>query len=100
MKVAQMAITTGGILAGSICKKSQYLKDELIKIGITPNANVLSNTVFFKRPNEEIVRKYRLAQGYDENFGGELAHVVVMQSTHKSKIDSFINDMKKSANFS
>jgi histidine decarboxylase len=42
----------------------------------------------------EIVRKYTLAQGYDDRFGGELAHVVVMQHVTKEKIDQFIKELK------
>lgn len=40
--------------------------------------------------------KYNLAQGYDERFGGDLAHIVVMQHVTKEKIDVFISDLKKS----
>ena len=67
-----------------------YLKHELQKIGWPCWQNEYSNTVFFKRPSPEICAKYNLAQGYDEKFGGELAHVVVMQHVTKDKIDRFI----------
>ena len=33
------------------------------------------------------------AQGYDDCFGGDLAHVVVMQHVTKEKIDMFIADL-------
>lgn len=33
--------------------------------------------------------------GYDDNFGGELAHVVVMQHITKEKIDGFIAELKQ-----
>ena len=33
------------------------------------------------------------AQGYDDRFGGDLAHVVVMQHVTKEKIDMFIADL-------
>jgi len=56
--------------------------------------NEYSNTVFFKRPSPAVVRKYNLAQGYDERFGGELAHIVVMQHVTKEKIDGFIKELK------
>lgn len=58
--------------------------------------NEYSNTVFFKRPSPDLVQKYNLAQGYDERFGGDLAHIVVMQHVTKEKIDVFISDLKKS----
>jgi len=35
-----------------------------------------------------------LALGYDERFGGELAHVVVMQHVTKEKIDRFVQALK------
>jgi len=54
-----------------------------------------SNTVFFKRPPEWIRRKYCLANGYLEEYGGELCHVVVMQHVKKNIIDEFISDLQK-----
>jgi histidine decarboxylase len=71
-----------------------YLKQQLDKIGWPCWVNEYSNTVFFKRPSPAVVRKYNLAQGYDERFGGELAHIVVMQHVTKEKIDGFIKELK------
>ncbi len=70
-----------------------YLQQELTRIGWPCWRNEYSNTVFFKRPAKEICSKYNLALGYDENFGGELAHVVVMQHVTKAKIDGFIKEL-------
>ena len=64
--------------------------------GIVTHSGTDSNTVFFRRPSPEIIRKYTLAQGYDERFGGELAHVVVMQHVSQEKIDMFIADLDNS----
>jgi len=72
---------------------TQYLEQELTKIGWPCWRNEYSNTVFFKRPAPELCRKYNLALGYDDNFGGELAHVVVMQHVTKAKIDGFIKEL-------
>ena len=74
---------------------TEYLKKQLDKIGWPCWKNQYSNTVFFKRPSPEIVNKYNLAQGYDERFGGELAHVVVMQHVTKEKIDIFVKALKE-----
>ena len=52
-----------------------------------------SNTVFFKKPNDDIMKKYYLAPDYDETFGGDLAHVVVMQNVSKKLIDEFIEEL-------
>ena len=67
-----------------------YLKQQLDAIGWPAWKNEFSNTVFFRRPSDNIVNTYILAQGYDENFGGNLAHVVVMQHVTKDKIDVFV----------
>ena len=53
-----------------------------------------SNTVFFTRPKDEIIRKYTLATDYDERFDGELAHVNVMQNATTELIDRFVEDLK------
>ncbi len=57
--------------------------------------NEYSNTVFFKRPSAQTVYTYNLALGYDDHFGGELAHVVVMQHVTKEKIDGFIRALQE-----
>lgn len=73
----------------------RMIPEELEKIGWPCWCNEYSNTVFFKRPSAEICRKYTLASGNDERFGGELAHVVVMQQVTKEKIDKFVKALKK-----
>lgn len=83
--------------ATRIMENTAYLKQQLDAIGWPAWVNKYSNTVFFKRPSEDIVNTYILAQGYDEHFGGNLAHVVVMQHVTKEKIDHFINALKTDA---
>ncbi len=80
--------------ANGMMECTAYLQNELTKIGWPCWRNEYSNTVFFKRPSPEIYRKYNLALGYDDYFGGELAHVVVMQHVTKEKIDTFIEALK------
>lgn len=75
-----------------------YLKKRLDDIGWPAWVNEYSNTVFFRRPSADIVSMYSLAQGYDEHFGGNLAHVVVMQHVTKEKIDVFIHALQAEAN--
>ena len=82
--------------AKNILAQRDYLKQQLDAIGWPAWVNEYSNTVFFHRPSPEIIRKYTLAQGYDERFGGELAHVVVMQHVSQEKIDMFIADLDNS----
>lgn len=81
--------------ANRMMECTAYLKQQLDKIGWPCWCNTYSNTVFFKRPSPEICYEYTLALGYDEHFGGELAHVVVMQHVTKERIDRFIADLKK-----
>lgn len=80
--------------AGAIMESTKYLSEKLTEIGWPNWVNEYSNTVIFKRPSEELIYKYTLAKGYDENFGGDLAHVVVMQHVTKEKIDGFIEELK------
>ena len=82
--------------AKNILAQRDYLKQQLDAIDWPAWVNEYSNTVFFRRPSPEIIRKYTLAQGYDERFGGELAHVVVMQHVSQEKIDMFIADLDNS----
>ena len=54
----------------------------------------MSNTVFFTRPSDEIMEKYTLAPDYDDRFGGDLAHVVVMASVTRESIDRLVEDLQ------
>ena len=76
---------------------TEYMKQQLDKMGWPCWKNQYSNTIFFKRPTSEVCHKYNLALGYDEHFGGELAHVVVMQHVTKEKIDAFVKEVTASA---
>lgn len=80
--------------ATAMLANTAYLKQQLDAIGWPCWVNEYSNTVFFRRPAQEIVEKYTLPCNYDERFGGELAHIVVMQHVTKDKIDQFIADIK------
>lgn len=82
--------------ANQILTNTAYLQKQLQNINWPCWRNEYSNTVFFKRPSNDICATYNLALGYDDHFGGELAHVVVMQHVTKDKIDRFIQDLKKS----
>ena len=75
-------------------ENTAYLVSEFTRIGWTCWNNKYSNTVFFKRPDDEIVSKYNLANSYDERFGGNLSHVVVMQHVKKEVIDKFIAELE------
>lgn len=80
--------------AEGIMESTAYLDEKLTEIGWPHWVNDYSNTVFFKRPSQEIIDKYLLAGGYDERFGGDLSHIVVMQQVNKDAIDMFVADLK------
>lgn len=75
---------------------TKYLMSELRRIDWDCWNNTYSNTVFFRRPSDEIVVKYNLANSFDDRFGGNLSHVVVMQHVTREMIDLFISDLEKS----
>ena len=71
-----------------------YLKERLDEIGWPAWVSCeQSNTVFFKRPSDEIMEKYFLAPDHDDRFGGDLAHIVVMQNVTAETIDCVIEDL-------
>jgi len=80
--------------AKNIMECTKYLKNQLDAIGWPAWVNDYSNTVFFRRPSEELIKTYCLAQGEDKKFG-KLSHVVVMQHVTKEKIDIFVAALKK-----
>lgn len=80
--------------AEGMMESTAYLDEKLTEIGWPHWVNDYSNTVFFKRPSQEIIDKYLLAGGYDERFGGDLSHIVVMQQVNKDAIDMFVADLK------
>lgn len=78
----------------AMLENTAYLKEKLDEIGWPAWVSCeQSNTVFFKRPGDALMEKYYLAPDYDECFGGDLAHIVVMQSVTAEVIDCVIADM-------
>lgn len=81
--------------ARKMMDNTKYLMSELQRIDWPCWNNTYSNTVFFRRPADELVTKYNLANSFDERFGGNLSHVVVMQHVTREMIDLFIADLQK-----
>ena len=81
--------------AETMLANAAYLKGRLDEISYPCWLNELSNTVFFRRPNEWLVKKYSLANNFDVRLGGDLSHIVVMQHVTKEGIDRFVEDLKK-----
>ena len=84
--------------AEKMLENTKYLKEKLEEID-WPSwiSDECSNTVFFTRPDDTVMEKYFLAPDYDERFGGDLAHVIVMPNVDKELIDRFINDLQASS---
>ena len=68
-------------------ENAKYLEKELQKRNMSSFRNSLSSTIIFERPNEEFVQKWQLA------CTGDIAHVVVMPSVSKEKLDLFLKDI-------
>ncbi len=71
---------------------TDYLLRKLTSAGVPAWKNEYSNTVFFARPAERIVKKYALACNSYPDFG-ELAHIVVMQYFTEDLIDAIVADI-------
>jgi len=80
--------------AAGMLEHTAYMKKKLDEIGWPCWLNEYSNTIFFRRPSQEVVDYFNLACSYDEQFGGELAHVVVMQHVTEPVIDAFVERLK------
>lgn len=72
---------------------AKWLKDKLDEIGWPAWLEPMSNTVYFKRPPERVVKKYTLAPDHDDRLGGELSHIVVMQHVTKERLETFLKDL-------
>ncbi|MBQ0064015.1 MAG: aminotransferase class V-fold PLP-dependent enzyme [Prevotella sp.] len=81
--------------ANEMLEMTDYLKAEMDKIHWPNWKNDMSNTIFFKRPSPEVVKKYSLACNKDDRFGGDLSHIVVMQHVTKEKVNELIQDLQK-----
>ena len=80
--------------AGQMLENAAWLKAQFDGMGWQAWLEPMSNTVYFKRPPEAIVKKYDLAPDYDERLGGELSHLVVMQHVTKARLQAFLDELK------
>lgn len=74
-----------------------YLKEKLDEMKYPAWLNPMSNTVFFKRPGDWIMKKWDLAPDHDDRLGGAMAHEILMQHENRKTVDEFIADLKKDA---
>lgn len=73
-----------------------WLKAELDKLGWPAWLQPMSNTVYFKRPDKSIVKKYGLAPDHDDRLGGDLSHIVVMQHVTRERLQGFLDELNAS----
>ena len=78
--------------AKTMLENAAWLKEELEKRGVKAWLEPMSNTVYFKRPAEEICEKYHLAPDHDDRLGGDLSHIVVMQHVTKEHLAPFLSE--------
>jgi histidine decarboxylase len=76
--------------AKEILANAQYLEVKLKKVNWPVWRGDHSNTVYFKRPNQAVMKKYGLAPEFDQRLGGDLAHIVVMQNVSRKAIDEIV----------
>lgn len=80
--------------SAAIMENAKYLEKKLKETGWPVWRGDYSNTVYFKRPSEVLMKKYDLAPEFDSNLGGNLAHIVVMQHLTRDIIDQIAGDIK------
>ncbi len=69
-------------------ENSKYMLNKIKDLGIYCFMNKFSTTIVFEKPDSiEFIKKWQLA------CETEIAHVVVMPSVNKAKIDLFINEL-------
>ncbi len=86
--------------AGRMLENAAYLFDQLNSKFPELQAvrsNPLSNTVYFRHPGDEVVRKYSLATMHLDVDGQAVryAHVVVMPHVSQTILDEFLSDLKE-----
>jgi histidine decarboxylase len=80
--------------AKEIIVNAKYLEDELQKINWPVWRGEYSNTVYFRKPSQSVMKKYNLAPEFDSRLGGNLAHIVVMQNVSRDMINEIVSDIK------
>lgn len=84
--------------ATGMLERAAWLKKQLDDLGWPAWLEPMSNTVYFRRPNETIMEKHALAPDNDDRLGGELAHIVVMQHVTEDQLLLFLHDLADSGN--
>ena len=73
--------------ANNTMNNAEYLLEQMKKNKISCFKNKLSSTIVFQKPSKTIIDKWQLA------CTGDIAHVVIMPSVSKKKINLFLEDL-------
>lgn len=76
--------------------RAAWLKNEFDIMKWPAWIEPMSNTVYFKSPSKELVKKYNLASDFDSRLGGSLSHIVVMQHVSEKKLRHFLDEIASS----
>ncbi|MGR9046321.1 MAG: pyridoxal-dependent decarboxylase [Gammaproteobacteria bacterium] len=84
----------------AILQNTDYLMEQMqshLAHFLPTRANELSNTVYFKKPDDWIVEKYSLATMHlkKNKQTQDFAHVVVMPHANRQILDEFMSDLEK-----
>ena len=79
--------------AAGMLERAAWLKAQLDAMEWPAWLEPMSNTVYFKRPPEEVALKYDLAPDHDDRLGGDLSHIVVMQHVTQERLQGFLDDL-------
>lgn len=87
-----------------ILQNTSYLQDQMQRhlAHLTPiRANAVSNTIYFRKPDDTLVNKYSLAtmRLTIEGRKRDYAHVVIMPHVDKTIIDELLNDLHDDSSF-
>ena len=80
----------------TMLERAAWLKGEFDRIGWDAWLEPMSNTVYFRRPPQAIVKKYDLAPDHDDRLGGDLSHIVVMQHVTEKRLQVFLDELTAS----
>lgn len=82
-----------GKIADETIERARFASNEIkAKTGLAAKKNPGSLTVWFPKPSDRIVKKYRLACA--EFRGSPIAHICVTPSIDKDLINEFVGDLR------
>ena len=86
--------------ANAVLHNTEYLMDQMkthFPSLLPTRSNNLSNTIYFKSPGNQIIKKYSLATMHLETNGEkqDFAHVVIMPHVNQNVLSEFLTDLEE-----